>query len=124
MQEAVRNAVKHSGVRAVTVFLRGGGGEIQLEVADEGVGFDPDVVMRKHGLGLIGMMERSESSTVSAPSSHGRVPERTSARASRYVRPERPLVPLTIKTSAGKLNPWSVEYSLRDSTASRCTSAI
>ena len=46
------------------------------------------------------------------------------ARASRYVRPERPLVPLTIKTSAGKLNPWSVEYSLRDSTASRCTSAI
>ena len=58
MQEAVRNAVKHSGVRAVTVFLRGGGGEIQLEVADEGVGFDPDVVMRNHGLGLIGMMER------------------------------------------------------------------
>ena len=43
----------------MTVFLRGSGGEIQLEVADEGVGFDPDVVMRKkHGLGLIGIMER------------------------------------------------------------------
>ena len=58
MQEAVRNAVKHSAVRNVTVSLRGGRSEIQLEVADEGVGFDPEAVMSSHGLGLIGMRER------------------------------------------------------------------
>jgi signal transduction histidine kinase len=58
MQEAVGNAVKHSGIRAVAIAMRGGEREIQLEVADEGVGFEPDLVMKKHGLGLIGMMER------------------------------------------------------------------
>jgi len=58
MQEAVRNAVKHSAVRDVTVSLRGGNSEIQLDVADQGVGFDSEAVMRRHGLGLIGMRER------------------------------------------------------------------
>jgi signal transduction histidine kinase len=58
MQEAVGNAVKHSGVRNVSVSLRGGQDEIQLEVADEGVGFDPEAVMSSHGLGLIGIRER------------------------------------------------------------------
>jgi PAS domain S-box-containing protein len=58
MQEAVGNAVKHSGIRAIAVATRGGEREIQLEVSDEGVGFEPDLVMKKHGLGLIGMMER------------------------------------------------------------------
>ena len=58
MQEAVRNAVKHSAVRDVTVSLRGDNGEIQLDVADQGVGFDSEAVMRRHGLGLIGMRER------------------------------------------------------------------
>ena len=58
MEEAVRNAVKHSAVRDVTVSLRGGRSEIQLDVADQGVGFDPEAVMRHHGLGLIGMRER------------------------------------------------------------------
>ena len=58
MQEAVRNAVKHSAVRDVTVSLRGDRGEIQLDVADQGVGFDPEAVMKSHGLGLIGMRER------------------------------------------------------------------
>jgi signal transduction histidine kinase len=45
-------------MHVVTVSLRGGGDEIQLEVADWGVGFDPEVVMKSHGLGLIGMKER------------------------------------------------------------------
>jgi len=58
MQEAVRNAVKHAAVRDVTVSLRGGNSEIQLDVADQGVGFDSEAVMRRHGLGLIGMRER------------------------------------------------------------------
>ena len=58
MQEAVRNAVRHSGARSVTVALRGRPGEIELEVADIGVGFDPDAVSTRQGLGLIGMRER------------------------------------------------------------------
>ena len=58
MQEAVRNAVKHSAVGDVTVSLRGARGEIQLDVADQGVGFDPEAVMRRQSLGLIGMRER------------------------------------------------------------------
>jgi PAS domain S-box-containing protein len=58
MQEAVRNAVRHSGARRVTVALRGRPGEIELEVADTGVGFDPDAISTSPGLGLIGMRER------------------------------------------------------------------
>ncbi len=58
MQEAVRNAVKHAAVRDVTVSLKGGRSEIQLDVADQGVGFDPEAVMRRQSLGLIGIRER------------------------------------------------------------------
>jgi PAS domain S-box-containing protein len=58
MQEAVRNAVKHSAVGDVTVSLRGARGEIQVDVADQGVGFDPEAVMKHQSLGLIGMRER------------------------------------------------------------------
>ena len=58
MQEAVRNAVKHSGVREAIVSLRGSRDEIHLEVADQGVGFQPGAVMSSHGLGLVGIRER------------------------------------------------------------------
>jgi signal transduction histidine kinase len=58
MQEAVRNAVRHSGARRVTVALRGRPGEIELEVADTGVGFDPDAITTSPSLGLIGMRDR------------------------------------------------------------------
>ena len=58
MQEAVRNAVKHSGARSVTVALRGSPGEIELEVADTGAGFDPEAMPTDHRLGLVGMRER------------------------------------------------------------------
>ena len=58
MQEAVRNAVRHSGARSVTVSLRGRPAEIELEVADTGVGFDPDAVSTSQSLGLIGIRER------------------------------------------------------------------
>jgi PAS domain S-box-containing protein len=58
LQEALRNAVKHAGVRRVAVSLRGTFGGISLEVADEGVGFDAETVMKSEGLGLIAMRER------------------------------------------------------------------
>lgn len=58
MQEAVRNAVKYSFARAVTVSLHGCRDEVELEVTDEGAGFDPESVMKSGGVGLIGMRER------------------------------------------------------------------
>lgn len=58
VQEALRNAIKHSGVKMFKVFLRGAGGIILLEVSDEGVGFDSKVAGAKGGLGLVSMQER------------------------------------------------------------------
>jgi signal transduction histidine kinase len=62
-QEAVANAVKHSGARVVEVSLAyGAGGLITLRVADDGQGFDP-VTVRSGGCpghyGLAGMGERA-----------------------------------------------------------------
>jgi len=58
LQEALQNATKHSGVRNFKVELRGDPGEIQLTVSDSGVGFDPEMAIRSHGLGLVSMQER------------------------------------------------------------------
>ena len=58
LQEALQNAVKHSGVRHIKVELRGEEGEIQLTVSDLGVGFDPQDAIHRRGLGLISMRER------------------------------------------------------------------
>lgn len=58
LQEALQNAVKHSGVRRFRVALRGTAHEIQLTVSDQGAGFDPQDVMSRPGLGLISMRER------------------------------------------------------------------
>jgi PAS domain S-box-containing protein len=58
LQEALHNAVKHSGVRHFAVELRGTSGEIHLTVRDSGAGFDPAVGMASRGLGLISIQER------------------------------------------------------------------
>jgi PAS domain S-box-containing protein len=58
LQESLRNAVKHSGVRHFTVELCGTAGEIQLTVSDLGVGFDPQHAIARRGLGLTSMRER------------------------------------------------------------------
>jgi len=57
-QEALHNAVKHSGVRDFEVRLLGTPAHIQLTVRDSGVGFGFDAAMDGHGLGLISMRER------------------------------------------------------------------
>jgi signal transduction histidine kinase len=58
LQEALQNAVKHSGVQQFAVQLHGAEGELQLTVSDQGVGFDPHDAIKRHGLGLISMRER------------------------------------------------------------------
>lgn len=57
IEEAVHNALRHAAARRVTVSLYGGP-EIQLEVADDGVGFDPQTVTIDRSLGLAEMRER------------------------------------------------------------------
>ena len=62
LQEALQNAIKHSGSRHLRVWLRGGAAEIELAVHDSGVGFEPEEVIRTHGLGIISMKERLNES--------------------------------------------------------------
>jgi PAS domain S-box-containing protein len=58
MQEALRNAVKHSGSRHVEVGLWGTSDEIHLAVSDHGIGFDREAAKESRGLGLVSMEER------------------------------------------------------------------
>jgi PAS domain S-box-containing protein len=59
LQEALHNAVKHSGARRFEVQLRGVSNEIQLMIRDRGRGFDSDEALTNNrGLGLISMRER------------------------------------------------------------------
>jgi len=58
LQEALRNATKHSGVKRFEVRLWGSTGEIHLTVSDLGAGFDAEAAMKNTGLGLTSMQER------------------------------------------------------------------
>ncbi len=60
--EAITNAAKHSGSEKVSVFLEGDGDHIEVFVADQGVGFDPERVPEdRQGIAssMIGRMKRS-----------------------------------------------------------------
>ncbi len=61
LQEALHNAVKHSGVKLFTVRLWRTPEEIHLTVADSGSGFDTQAAMQRGGLGLTSMQERLRS---------------------------------------------------------------
>ena len=58
LQEAVHNAVEHSGVRQFDVQLNGTSEEIHLTVSDCGVGFNLETTKTSRGLGLNHMQER------------------------------------------------------------------
>ncbi len=59
-QEALANAVRHAGAAAVDVRLSDHDDVIELEVADDGIGFDPDAkALRGRHLGLTSMAERA-----------------------------------------------------------------
>lgn len=71
-QEALNNALKHSAASEVTVRVLGGDRWTELEVADDGRGFDPGRIGDLGGLGLVSMRQRAEGlgailSIVSAP---------------------------------------------------------
>jgi signal transduction histidine kinase len=58
-QEALNNVLKHAHAGRVTVRLGAVGGRAALEVADDGVGFEP-ALRGGDGFGLPGMRERVE----------------------------------------------------------------
>jgi signal transduction histidine kinase len=58
LQEALQNAIKHSGSRDFQVFLNGRNREIELVVRDAGVGFNPAQAFKSRGMGLRSMTER------------------------------------------------------------------
>jgi signal transduction histidine kinase len=59
-QEALNNALRHAQARCIRVCLCGHADRIALEVADDGVGFDPATAQEGGGLGLAGMRERTD----------------------------------------------------------------
>jgi PAS domain S-box-containing protein len=86
LQEALQNALKHSGSRPMCVSLIGTSDEIQLTVRDWGAGFDPAEALKGPGLGLTSMKERMklvdgdlsiESQPQGGTTIHARVPLKT-----------------------------------------------
>ena len=58
LQEALHNAVKHSGVKRLEVQLSEHPNEIHLTISDAGKGFDIEAARQGRGLGLASMEER------------------------------------------------------------------
>jgi signal transduction histidine kinase len=59
-QEALNNALKHAAATLVTVRININAEQAELEVIDNGMGFDPAVVGHAGGIGLNSMAERAE----------------------------------------------------------------
>ncbi len=55
VQEAVRNASRHSGARQVRIYVQREGARLRVSVQDDGKGFDP---AHETGVGILGMTER------------------------------------------------------------------
>jgi signal transduction histidine kinase len=59
-QEAVQNALRHASAGRIAVRLADADGALELEVADDGIGFDPaEPELRARRLGLTSMEERA-----------------------------------------------------------------
>ncbi|MGZ4960520.1 MAG: PAS domain S-box protein [Methylomonas sp.] len=59
VQECLTNVLRHSGASRVEIVLRSEGGVCELEVRDNGTGFDPDSAGRADSYGIVGMRERA-----------------------------------------------------------------
>ncbi len=56
-QESLTNISRHAAATEVQVLLRVRGGDWELQISDNGCGFDP-TVLRSGSFGLLGMRER------------------------------------------------------------------
>lgn len=79
IREALHNAVRHAGPKNLTVALGFDRGALDVQIADDGCGFDPSAIPSGNGhFGLIGMRERvkkmgGEFRLTSAPGAGTRV---------------------------------------------------
>jgi signal transduction histidine kinase len=55
VQEAIQNALRHSGARLVRVYVQRENGTLRTSIQDDGKGFEPS---EEKGLGILGMEER------------------------------------------------------------------
>jgi PAS domain S-box-containing protein len=71
VQEALNNIAKHSMARRADLTVRSSRNAIEIEVKDNGVGFEPSLV--REGFGLVGMRERAAllGGTVEVTSTRG-----------------------------------------------------
>ena len=64
VQEAVSNAVRHASARHIQIQARYRPGQVELQITDDGVGFEPGEAAAQQeprvGLGLIGMRQRAQ----------------------------------------------------------------
>jgi signal transduction histidine kinase len=60
-QESLTNIMRHAKCTHVNVLVSFGAKKVVLEVADNGQGFDPEILKNQKSLGVFGMKERIES---------------------------------------------------------------
>lgn len=101
VQEALRNAIRHSGTPRARVALTGSAGAIRLQIVDDGIGFDPTAADGKGGLGLVSMRERlhhvsGEIVIDSRPSGGTRIDVRIPRRAAGQTEAALPVQPARI----------------------------
>ncbi len=60
-QEALNNISKHAAAKEVEVCLDRDGGNIKMEIGDDGTGFDPAKAVRPTAVGLSGIRERAKA---------------------------------------------------------------
>jgi signal transduction histidine kinase len=94
-QEALHNAVKHSGTKEFAVVLSATTNEVQLVISDEGAGFDVEKANKDRGLGLVSMQERVQLI-------HGRFHVESKPEAGTKIVVSVPLVAETAESSTGR----------------------
>ena len=59
VQESLTNVARYAEANSVEITIGRHGGDVTVEVCDDGQGFDPAVVQKKKTFGLLGMRERA-----------------------------------------------------------------
>ncbi|HEX5809814.1 MAG TPA: ATP-binding protein, partial [Anaerolineales bacterium] len=60
-QETLNNALKHAEATKISVFLRSTEQEAQMEIIDNGKGFEAEQLQDHGGMGLVSIQERIEA---------------------------------------------------------------
>ena len=61
VQEALTNVARHANASRVEIDVRAHADALHVRVADDGVGLDPDTLVGRRSLGVVGMRERARA---------------------------------------------------------------